>query len=332
MNPPKCTDIDYINFVIATPRQVTATEAAACQPENRDAPPAHDAFTRLLSRLEPDAETLWAEAKSQVDMNQGILVLDDSTLDKPYSKRNDLVYRHYSGKHGEVVLGINLITLLWTDGDRAVPVDYRIFDKDRARKTKNDHFSEMLIEAFNRGFNPEMVCFDSWYSALENLKMVSALGWYFLTRLKENRLVNPEKEGLQAISEISIPEQGRVIWLKGFGLIRVFRTVAADGSAEYWATNRIEMSDLERVKYASYLWQIEQYHRGIKQFCLIERGQMRRRRPWQNHIGLCLRAFLRIESHCYRTGISWFEAKTSIIREAVRTYIANPVYQIHPTA
>ncbi len=112
----------------------------------------------------------------------------------------------------------------------------------------------------------------------------------------------------------------------------MFRIEATDGATEHWASDRIQMSDLERVKYASYSWQIEQYHRGLKQFCLIERAQMRRRKPWQNHIELCLRAFLRIESHCYRTGISWFEAKTSIIREAVRAFIANPVYQLHPTA
>jgi hypothetical protein len=59
---------------------------------------------------------------------------------------------------------------------------------------------------------------------------------------------------------------------------------------------------------------------------------MRRRQPWLNHIGLCLRAFLRIESHCYKTGISWFEVKHSIIRDAVRANLANPVYQPSPPA
>ena len=331
MNPPKVTDEDYINFIIATPRRVTATEAERVQPVSQDAP-AHDAFTRLLTRLEPSAEQLWTEAKTQVDFNTGILVLDDSTLEKPYSTFNALVYRHWSGKRKEVVNGINLITLLWTDGDRAVPIDYRIYDKDRDRKTKNDHFAEMLMEAHNRGFNPQMVCFDSWYGAVENLKMCQALGWHFLTRLKANRLVNPEREGLQAVSEIEISEQGRIVWLKGFGLVRVFRMVARDGTAEHWATNKIDMSDLERVKFASFAWQIEQYHRGIKEFCLIERAQCRREQPWRNHIGLCLRAFLRIESYCYRTGISWFEAKTSIIREAVRAYLANPHCSLFPTA
>ncbi len=57
MNPPKVTAEDYINFIIATPRDVTATEAERVQPESKDAP-AHDDFTGLLARLEPDAETL----------------------------------------------------------------------------------------------------------------------------------------------------------------------------------------------------------------------------------------------------------------------------------
>jgi len=164
------------------------------------------------------------------------------------------------------------------------------------------------------------------------LKLVRALGWHFLTRLKSNRQVNPDREGLAAVSAIEIPALGRVVWLKGFGLVKVFRIAETFGSAEHWATNRIEMSDLERVKYAGYSWQIEHFHRGTKQQCLIERAQCRRRRQWQNHIGLCLRAFLRLESHCYHKGVSWFEAKTEIIRDAVRAYLANPKYLLIPTA
>jgi len=71
-----------------------------------------------------------------------------------------------------------------------------------------------------------------------------------------------------------------------------------------------------RIRWAGYAWTIEYYHRGIKQFRGIERAQVRAARAQRNHIGLCLRAFLRLESHCYRTGISWFEAKTTIIRAA----------------
>jgi putative transposase len=253
-------------------------------------------------------------------------------LDKPYAKKMELVVRHWSGKHHAVVSGINLITLLWTDGDRHVPCDYRVFDKKRDALTKNDHFQAMLKEAHRRGFAPACVAFDSWYSGLENLKLIRSFGWVWLTRLKSNRKVNPDRTGLRAVSEVEVEESGRVVWLEGFGLVRVFKVVATDGDVEVWATNKVEMADLERVKWASFAWAIENYHRGIKQFCLIERAQVRSRRAWRNHIGLCLRAFLRLESHCYHRGVSWYEAKTSIIREAVRAYIANPLYLLTPTA
>jgi putative transposase len=332
MNPPKVTDADYINFIIATPRDVTATEAERVQPESKDAP-AHDAFTRLLARLEPDADMLWAEVQMQIDLNGGILVLDDSTLEKPYSQFNALVYRHWSGKQKEVVSGINLITLLWTDGVRCVPVDYRVFDKDRDGKTKNDHFAEMLLEAFERGFNPQLICFDSWYGSVENLKLCRSLGWHFLTRLKANRQIRVRQGKLQAVSNAGLcGGDGTVVWLKGFGEIKVFRIFATDGTAEYWATSLREMTETEREGQAKSAWRIEMYHRALKQQCLIERAQCRRLRPVLNHIGLCIRAFVRLESHCYREKMSWIEAKTSIIRDAVRTYLANPRYLLLPTA
>jgi putative transposase len=138
--------------------------------------------------------------------------------------------------------------------------------------------------------------------------------------------------GLAAISQIAIGAEGSLVQLPGYGLIRVFKIVARDGDIEYWATNDLQMSELTRIKYANYAWTIENYHRGIKQFCNLERAQVRAGRAQRNHIGLALRAFLRLEVHCYHKGISWFEAKTSIIREAVRSYLAKPLYTLNPTA
>ncbi len=331
MNPPKVSDEEYINFLIATPRACSGVEAARTYPVE-DSPPAHDAFTRLLHRLEPDAGTLWQEAALQVERTAGILVIDDSTLDKPYAKKIGLVSRHWSGKHREVVEGINLITLLWTDGDRHVPVDYRLFDKAQDSLTKNDHFQAMLKTAKGRGFHPRCVVFDSWYSSLETLKTIRDFGWAWLTRLKSNRMVNPDRAGLRAASLIETDERGTLVHLKGYGLIRLFKIVARDGDVEWWATNDLEMSEMARVRFASFAWTIENYHRGIKQFCGVERAQVRAAKAQRNHIGLALRAFLRLESHCYHKGISWFEAKAKIVRDAVRAYIANPLYTLSPTA
>src|SRR3954469_18740041 len=110
MNPPRVQAEDYIDFLIATPKAASAVEAARVQPA-RPRCPAHDAFTRLLHRLEPDPVTLWQEAKAQAALEGGILVIDNGPLEKPYSRDVKLVGRHWSGKHHAVVLGINLVTL-----------------------------------------------------------------------------------------------------------------------------------------------------------------------------------------------------------------------------
>ena len=42
--------------------------------------------------------------------------MDDTTLDKPYARKMDLVTRHWSSKHQRVVQGFALLTLLWIVG------------------------------------------------------------------------------------------------------------------------------------------------------------------------------------------------------------------------
>ncbi len=314
---------DYVQFLLATPVQYTCTEAARVQPE-QPAPPAHDSFNRLLIGLEPDPEDLWREARPQIHLDDGVLILDDSTLDKPYARKIDLVGWHWSGKHHRPVKGINLLTLLWTDGDRHVPCDYDIYDKAHDGQSKNDLFAQQLRTAKERGMNPKCVCFDSWFSSLANLKLIRTLDWTWLTRLKSNRKVRVAFATPQAIRTVAIPEQGLVVHLPGYGLIRVFRVVATNGDTDYWATSDLTMDALRRLKYADFSWRIEEYHRGIKQFCGVERCQARRAKAQRNHIGFSIRAFLRMECHCFALGISWFEAKIDVIRHAVRTYLANP--------
>ena len=331
MNPPKCTEYDYINFVIATPSAYSCTEAARVQPAT-DNPPAHDSLNRLLYRLPTDSEALWTEAQPAVQKDQGILVIDDSTLDKPYAQQMELVTRHWSGKHQQVVCGINLITLMWTDGDSQIPCDYRLYNKDADGLGKNDHFQSLVSTAHQRGFTPECVVFDSWYSSLKNLKTIRQYHWHWLTQLKSNRHVNLDKQGNRPIRELPISQTGTIVHLKGYGLIKVFKIVSPHGNIEYWATSDLSMNDLYRLKYAELSWSIEVYHRGIKQFVGVERCFARKAIAQRNHIGLALRAFLRLERHCFSNGISWFEAKTYIIRDAVRAYLAKPIYNLDPTA
>ncbi len=110
--------------------------------------------------------------------------------------------------------------------------------------------------------------------------------------------------------------------LKGYGMIRVFRIVAPDGDTEYWATDVVAMTPQERERVAGKVWTIEVYHRGLKQFCGVERCQARSARAQRNHIGWAVRAFLRLEHHRIMRGTSWFEAKMGIIRSALQLYLS----------
>lgn len=326
MRPPKVQPDDYIDFLIATPRVCSATEAARVQPDRPD-PPAHDAFTRLLTRLEPDPDTLWAEARPQVDRAGGVLVVDDSTLDKPYATAIGLVTRHRSGKHHAVVRGIDLVSRLWTDGDRHIPCDYRLYEGSGGL-TKNDHFGDLIRAAHTRGFTPRCVVFDGWYSSLENLKLVRSCGWVWLTRLKANRKVRIDHGEARALGAQPVAASGTVVWLPGFGEVRVFRVVAPDGDAAHWATNDLGVTDLTRLQFAEFSWAIEHYHRGVKPCTGVERCPCRSAKAQRNHIGLALRAFLRLEIHCFARGISWAQAKTAIVRDAVRAYLARPRFRL----
>ncbi len=91
---------------------------------------AHDAFARLLARLEPDREVFWAEV-GRLLRPEGALIVDDSTPDKPYAHEIDLVSPHCSGRHGAVVRGISLVTAVWSDGGSVLPVYCRVSSTGR---------------------------------------------------------------------------------------------------------------------------------------------------------------------------------------------------------
>jgi hypothetical protein len=183
---------------------------------------------------------------------------------------------------------------------------------------------DMLTAAKERGLNPMHVVFDSWYTGLDNLKLIRSLGWRWFARLKSNRLVNPDDTDNVPVSSLRIPPEGTVVHLKAYGFVKLFKTVSSNGDVDYWATDDLEMKEKVREELQDRGWDIEVYHRGIKQCCGVERSQVRRAIKQIGHITLSLRAFIRLEINRVRRGASWYESKISVIREAVRAYLASP--------
>lgn len=330
--PAKVSDLDYIQFLLAAQTTFSCVEAAQTSGAQAD-PPAHDAYTRLLLRQPPDPEALWHETQEHVDKKAGLLVLDDSTLDKPHARHMALVHKHWSGKHHKSVWGINLVTLLWTDGGAKLPIDCRLSDTPTSGLSKNDYFQQMLTTANERGFSPAYVCFDSWYSGLPNLKAIQKHGWQFLCQLKSNRQVNPDETGDMDVGLLSIPIEGRLVHLRGFGLVRVFALVNADmEDPQFWATSDLDMSEAKRQQIAGEALAIEEYHRGLKQCCGVERCSARQEQAQRNHIIWAIRAFVRLEYQRLQTSKSWYESKKQLIRAAIRAYRTNPHLTLPSTA
>jgi len=325
MNKPKCNEYLYVQFLIAAQSNFSCSELGKVSPGSM----AHDAPTRSLKRGKLTPAILWKNVRAHIEVSAGYLIADDTVLDKPRSQDINLVHWQYSGTHHDVVKGIGLETLLWTGKDNEhIPVDYRVYDKDTDGKTKNQHFQDMIRSALHRGFSPEYILMDTWYTSLENLKLIDKVNWKWVAPLRKNRVVSATPHHHQHLEELSIPDEGIIVHLKAYGFIKVFKTISKDGDVEYYATNDTNLSTSEVERIYARRWKIEEYHRGLKQQSGIAKCQARTSRSQRNHIWCSIHAFLTLELHRMKTNTSWQEAKLSIIREAIQRYLLNPRYQL----
>lgn len=289
----------------------------------------HDSVNRFLNRENLTPEDLFLEAKSQLNLEGGVLSVDDTVLDKPYSYHMDLVDHFWSGKHHGSVKGINLITLYYTDlNGNHLPVSYRIYDKSLVQ-TKNDYFQDMLLEVLNWGIKPSFVTGDSWYSCVPNLKMIKNHQLGFVFALKSNRLVSIEKGKYLQIQNLDIPKEGLEVWLRDFGKVKVFRTMLKDQQRHYAVglsdDQLLTSFDRNRfVKLHDQHWLLSQYHRVIKQVCHIEHFQVRSQNAIRNHIFASICGYVRLQylrvtdliENCYNL-------QRNLFNEVISTFIQN---------
>lgn len=322
MEKVQVNHILYTQFLIASEGNVTATRAEDIFSD----PGLHDRITRWLANSQLTPGQLWHQVKGLVDSKKGWLLLDDSVLDKPFGPTIGLSHWQYSGTHHKVVHGIGLMTLVWTDGELVVPVNYRIYDKTTDGKTKHQHARELLIWAKGQDFAPASVLFDTWYSAVKTLRLIRSFNWHFCCELRANRLVGSQaKDKLKThLFDIDF-SQGKPSWvyLKGVGLIQVAKTVdQQNGRVRYVATSDPATADVQKV-YAR-RWQIEVYHREIKQTTAIANCQARRSRSQRNHIFCSLAAYCAFQINKLKTKFNSYQTKLKIFLPALRSYLTSP--------
>ena len=77
---------NFINFLIAMNQACSCTEASRCLLGESESI-AHDSVKRLLERQPHHTEVLYNKVKRLIRQNEGVLVIDDSTLDNPILTR-----------------------------------------------------------------------------------------------------------------------------------------------------------------------------------------------------------------------------------------------------
>lgn len=293
MQHQKCSLQLYVDFLVASQRQYSGVELSRVSPKAM----AHDSVSRWLAREQLTPAQLWQQSQPLVNRTQGCLILDDTVLDKPYARQMALVRYQYSGTHHGVVRGIGLINLLWTDGQRLGPVDYRLYDPDGDGKTKLDHGRDMLSGAERRQFQPRYVLMDAWYTAVANLKAIDAKGWRWIGQLKANRKVSVTRGTYLSVADLDwTATPVRTVWLKAYGFVQVCKSVTPAGDVAYLATSDRTLTDPAAMQSRYALrWTIETFHRGVKQCCGIERCYSTIERSQRNHILCALLAFVKLE-------------------------------------
>ena len=336
------TDL-YIEYLLSTFGNYTCSHLA----EILDC--SHDAVSDALRghSLKPRGFWDWVRPHCPLERRRrGVMILDDSVLDKNFSEKIENAYRQWSGNAHKVITGIGLVNWLHYDPvtDDYLPIDYRIWDRERDGKSKHDHAREMFAKALEREFCPDWVLFDAWYASVALMKMVDRADLWFFTRVRCNRLVSlvDQKGVYQRVDKLSWSQEehdsGRLVWLRAFGWVRLFRIVRrqADGTerTEFHVTNHVQLDSLPMAKtILGYRWKIEQYHRELKQLTGIERCQARKQRSQRNHIHCALVAWLRLWERAKRLGITVYEAKRRLLFDYLRDRIRlpEPPRALHPT-
>ena len=185
----------------------------------------------------------------------------------------------------------------------------------------------MLEEVRAWGLEPSYVTGDSWYSCVKNLKQIRAHSLNFLFGVDSNRLVSTKKGEYAQVQALDVPQEGLIVWLKDYGYVKLFRTDLKNQVRHYviYITNEnfeaIGYLDFNRVHSEHY--DIEQYHRTIKQVCNIESFQVRGKVAVKNHIFSALFGFVQLQvmktkdliQNCYRLRRDLFnEVISSFIR------------------
>jgi len=342
MNDKELLDI-YTDYLISSFGLTTGTGLSYLL----DGAISHDRIQRFLATPVKGGADLWKVVKPyvrQVQSDDGVLIVDDSISEKPYTDENDIVCWHYDHKSGQTIKGINFVTALYHSNEVSLPVDYHLVEKTefytdkktgkekrRSPVTKNEVYRQLLQQAVCNQIPFRYVLNDVWFASAENMMFIKhELKRDFIMPLKTNRKValslEDKKQGqyVRVDSLVLEPDTLMTVYVEGVDLpLHLVKQVFIneDGSTGilYLITSDLELTYNDITTIYSKRWNVEPYHKSLKQNASLSKSPTKTVTTQCNHVFASLCAYIKLEMLKVTTNINHFALKSKLYMRALRT-------------
>ena len=332
----------YTDYLISSFGQTTATGLAQLM----EGAISHDQVTRMLSSPKMTSKEWWHLVKPQVrkiEREDGVLIVDDSIVEKPYTDENEIICWHFAHSKGRTVKGINFVTTLYYAQDVALPVTFEIVsktvtyidkksgkEKRKSKHTKNERYRRMLQATYKNKIPFEYVLNDLWFASAENMRFVKLdLKKDFIMALKSNRkmaLSEDDKSNgkYQRIDQLELPERTiQTIYLERvpfpLHLVRqVFTNEDGSTGVRYLVTSDLTLDADQTITIYHKRWKVEEYHRSLKQNASLAKSPTRTEITQTNHFVAALWAFVKIELLKAQTNKNHYQLKAQLYLAALQ--------------
>lgn len=331
----------YTDFLISSFNLATAVSLS----NTTEGKISHDKVTRFLRQEEFTSKDLWKYTKKfvrEIEDNSGVLVFDDSIVEKNYTDENEIISYHYDHSKNRNVKGINFITALYYSKDFSVPIAYELIRKKimyvdektgntrrKSDTTKNELMQNMLSNISKQKLNYSHILFDSWYGSVENFNFINTkLKKKFISCLKSNRLIALSKknkfEGKWIpINQVDLENNTvREVYIQGiefpfFICKQVFKNEDGSTGEIFLCSNDLSLDFNRITTIYKKRWKVEEYHKSLKQNVALGKSPTKTIRTQSNHFFASLCAFIKLEILKSKLKIGHFTIKSKIYSFAV---------------
>jgi hypothetical protein len=307
----------------------------------------HDQVTRYLAGTKKTATDLWRTVKPfvrEVQAEAGVLIIDDSIEEKPYTDENDIVCWHYDHSQDRMLKGINFLTALYSSQGVSVPVGFHLVaktekymdpktqkEKRRSPVSKNAMGQELIKQAVINLIPFRFVLFDVWFASAETMVFLKRQQKRdFICPLKTNRKVALSKEKKQQgrylrVDTLALEAHStREVYLEGvdFPLVLVKQVFTnEDGSVgiRYLVSSDTTLSFDDLTTTYHKRWQVECYHKSLKQNVSLAKSPTQTVTTQTNHFFAALCGFIKLERLKMRTKLNHFALKSKLYLNALHS-------------